>query len=328
MIQIRPAEAHRGCFFKNNSSTGYLINRQIKTLICKLKSPATGTITVTVKTGTTFTITAGNRFGFYSNATGVLGDATFAVSDWTLVEYVAMFTQQLSTDEITDYQNNTVWTYRNDKATYDIPMYSDTLYRDIKGNTITPSAAAPTKLVGSRGYDFNGSSNYLQLTGKSVNWYDVFFVVKPDWTTIEGAAYYAFLNPLTGAAVPLIGFNSLSGVVTGENIIIGSTGWRYNQTQFVAGNLYICLVHFNGTTYDIYMNGILTATTTYSSASGLLNTNVDLALGRRWVDATPTYKYYDGKILDFVLFGSSLTDMQVYDLMHETQRQYANNVWS
>ena len=111
------AERERGCrfseLFKSSSEmeqngaiiVGSIANYgsyySVKTVIAKLKSVQASSQTVKINSSQTITITAGNVFGYYSNATAFDAD-DIQIDDYNNFEFVKIFNYELSTEEITD----------------------------------------------------------------------------------------------------------------------------------------------------------------------------------------------------------------------------------
>lgn len=171
---------------------------RVKTVIAKLKSAQAGSMTVKINSSQTITITAGNLFGSYDNATAFDAD-DIQINDWNQFEFVMIFRNQLSTEEKTAYQNGTMWTYDQNCVLWmdgKLRRYDPDNNRHIDasraGNNLTfgdgtTATTFPTKLTErGGGYSFDGG-DYMKFTKTLSGSYTIIVDFIP---TISNAGFY------------------------------------------------------------------------------------------------------------------------------------------
>lgn len=138
----------------------------VKTVVAKLKAAQSGSMTVKINSSQTITITAGNLFGSYDNATAFNAD-DIQISDYSKFEFVKIFRFQLSTEEKAAYQAGTMWNYDRNcvlwmdgKDGYD-PTNTRHLDASGAGNHM-PLVGSPVKLAGV-GYTMDGVNDKITL---------------------------------------------------------------------------------------------------------------------------------------------------------------------
>jgi hypothetical protein len=151
--------------------------KNVKSVIAKLKASDSGPNTVKINSGQTITITAGSLFGSYTNATAFNAD-DIQVDDYNKFEFVIIFREVLTANELSAYENGSMWSYDNN-CVLALPMLlrdhkpteAFTLDRSGNGNNAqfgdgSTASTFPTKLIDEIGYSFDGTSEYIE-TGVS-----------------------------------------------------------------------------------------------------------------------------------------------------------------
>ena len=236
------------------------------------------------------------------------------------IKYVKLFKSELTAEDISNYSNNSMFNYLN-KATLNLNMTMEShdptnvQTLDVSGNDNhaqlgdgSTASTYPTKLTERHGYSFDGTTDYMTLS--SLGNID-----------IKTLAFTTDLGAVTSSttAQSLIEFDdttnlgvfigAFSGLVANETISISGAGNVTYITSSFAGIATI-IVSWNGTKYDIYLNGE-NITTTSGGGGDTALMNVDTAnIGRRNLDDL----FLSGNINDLILSTNGLTSIQVKDL--------------
>jgi hypothetical protein len=312
LLNSLPAERERGCKFvetfgstacieKNGGSvagtvaSGYPTVATVKTVIAKLSTADTSSNTVKINSGQTITITAGDTFGSYTNATAFDAD-DIQVDDYSKFEYVKIFSEQLSAAELTAYENDTMWTYDDDRVLYMDGSFGDcgstrydptnSKHVDADGNSSADmTISAATKLRGKRGYDFTPSNAYLKsgdfgITASKTR--TVATLLRKDASNAGYAWDFRGTSGTTGRGLAIVGADGTLTVSPGG-------------TEYVNGESAASLV---SGTQSLIMTG---------------NYYGDFAmLGCVWSGLGGVE--YDSDIYEFRVYDSELNHMQVYDV--------------
>ena len=160
----------------SGSVASFPVVRNVKTVIARLSSADTGSNTVKINSGQTITITAGNLFGSYSNATAFDAD-DIQVDDWEKFDLVLISEDVLTADELTAYENGTMWSYDQDCVMWmdgKMPRYgsqggydpTNSRHLDSSGSGNHIAITGATKLSG-RGYELDGIDDLLALASRT-----------------------------------------------------------------------------------------------------------------------------------------------------------------
>jgi hypothetical protein len=165
-------------------------------------------------------------------------------------------------------------------------------------------------------FSFNGSSNYLSITpSSSFNMYclDIWYynnnAIPNNDTTIGGPSTYQTMVQFNAAYPTGVNLGAWTGSMTNEAIQIWTgTASVYTATynrDYVASGWHNTVFNWNGTTYDIWTDGV--KTTSYTMAGGATLQNISsLQVGY----SSPGY-YFNGKIPAVKCYNTQLTDSQV-----------------
>ena len=292
----------------------------IKTVIAKLKAVDTGSNTVKLNSSTTITITAGNVFGSYSNATAFDLD-DFEVDDYSKFEYVRCFSEELTTEEISDYENDTTFTYIKD-ADVNLPMNLDnhdpdnTRTLDVSGNANHSEISGATKEA-YKGYSFDGTDDYMALplsafSGKTEGTIHVEFNLDDNSDSTTRCLFAASDITEGSYDISLIkdGANFLYQIRNGSGTVVNITVASYLDLNYP--NKVVVDIVCDSDGNHVYLNGELKDT---DSSTDFFN-SIDLTnvrLGNR-IDSSGNEYYWKGNIFDFKFIPESLTPMQIKDL--------------
>lgn len=240
-----------------------------------------------------------------------------------LVRYIRAFDQELSPEEVADYAFNRNYAYRS-KASIYLPMtnscHTATATLDTSGNgrnaVFGAGAAAPTKLVGRHGYDFNlANAQYMTSTlNGALNTSEITVAAEFE----ADYAYNAGANSFIWDASNLARCYCYKDAAGNIRFAAGNTGifgwaaattaihWRQGGTMTVVASLKSGKNNawFNG-------NRLLVNDAT---AWPVTNPAV-LSIGSSY----DTFNNHDGRITRFASYPQALTSLQVYDLLAQWQ---------
>jgi hypothetical protein len=187
---------------------------------------------------------------------------------------------------------------------------------DLTGrNTVTANSLTYNS---DRTYSFNGSSNYISSTMSSAFdlycldiWYYNNNAIPNNDTTIGGPSTYQSMVQFNGSYPMGVNLGAWTGQLTNEAIQIWSgTSSPYNVTynrDYVAAGWHNTVFNWNGTTYDIWTDGV--KTTTYTGGVGYQANLVNLSSIQIGY-SSPGY-YFNGKIPVVKCYNRRLSDDEV-----------------
>ncbi len=290
----------------------------IKTVVAKLKSAQTESMTVKINSSQTITITAGNLFGSYSNATAFDAD-DIQIDDYSKFEFVKMFRDQLSSEEITAYQNGTMWNYDNDCVLWmdgKLRRYDPDNNRHLDASRSknhvafgdgSTASTFPTKLAErGGGYSFDGIGDYMTTDEVDLNSYDeLTFVVKA-------------LPGYNGPA-PIICWGDSAGLVNGiafdaNSLISLHNGKFVSLSKKPREILHLANVIKKSTnSFIMYKNGQLYSTNAGGASAGTLRDQNEFNIQVYRLSPSTTL-YGLGELYQAAVFKCALNQTQIYDM--------------
>lgn len=302
------------------------------------------------------TVTAGQTYTlsfYYRAATPNCVGSTVNVARWTNGEYTSQnfvlgSTWQKCSYTFTTSQSGTTYFYWFDintpaRSSWDISeimFYQGTgsseyvasnatrsntqALLDLTGrNTITANSLT---YASDGTFTFNGTSNYISTTISSFNMYCLNIwlynnnAVPNNDTSIGGPSTYQTLVQFNNAYPTGINLGTWTSGMTNEAVQIwtgtsGSYTATYNQTAVPVG-WHNFVFNWNGSNYDIWIDGV--KTTTYTMNGGAtLQTITSLQIGY----SSPGY-YFNGKIPIVKCYGVQLSDDQILQNFNALRGRY------
>jgi len=242
------------------------------------------------------------------------------------VKGVKVFHRVLTATELLDMYEQDVYHYRNNPIV-NLPMdferydatNSDTL--DISGNGNDAGITNATKLTDRKGYNFDGTGDYLTVThDSSMNigtgnytfsmWVYVTTMVKAQHHTLivkdnpETATGWIFQVIATGATPGTVNFRRNAGNVYVSTQQIQQGTWNHLVFQRI------------GTGHYFFLNGILDPTSGINAFD--MDNTEDMLIGYRNVAYNG---YLTGRVAEFKQWNSALTRTQIQDLYRKELKQ-------
>ena len=232
---------------------------------------------------------------------------------------VKYFRKILTLQEHTDLYNNTTYEYRNQKVV-DLPMdferfdASNAETLDISGNLNDAGITNATKLADRKGFNFDGTGDYLTVTHDStlnIGTGDYTYSMWVYITVLEKAQHHTLIvkddpETATGWIFQVIAIGATPGTLN----LRRNAGNVYNSTQQLQQGTWNHVVTQRiGANHYFFLNGILDATSG-SNAFDMDNTE-DMLIGYRNVAYNG---YLQGRIAEVKQWNSALTRMQIKDL--------------
>lgn len=177
------------------------------------------------------------------------------------------------------------------------------LEREVVGGTLSSTFSANSVSVW-----FCPASTILTSTGAQT-----LFQFGPS----EGAALYMYLGEVTGS-IP----NEIISIVgsAGNTMTYVTTD---SVTSLLANTWYNVVVNFNGTKYDIYLNGVLLTTTANVTGNTVLLSSISyVAIGGRRYTGVPWGAFFNGKIGSVISHERSLTATEISSNFATQRRKY------
>jgi len=230
----------------------YPIISNVKTVIAKLKESEDASQTVKINSSQTITITAGNLFGSYSNATAFDAD-DIEVTDYSKFEFVKMFSSELSALDITNYTNGVMFNYLKD-AELVLPMRLD---------QHDPSGLSNTEEIVDGDMEDAGTTAWLIANGAVLSKEDDAGTQVLKMMRTAGGSQYPYtyqevLATLTNYIVsgrykivnPAGGVNFRVGTTTQQIELGSSTTWKSFSEPFTTTNVVTAFFHLHTVTSD------------------------------------------------------------------------------
>ena len=194
-----------------------------------------------------------------------------------------------------------------------------TTFIDMKsGNNLTLANGALGGRVNGGGIDFDGTDDYAYKTGLSYTPYcvDVWFHNDIDITKDNkpGGGYEMILG--MGNYPGGISCRAFTAAMTDETIGFWTPSYQTNGATYIRDNVYSgdhnLTFNWNGSTYDIWLDGVKRTTYAYTPSTTPIHANLisrnSVYLGR----SSTVYSYnFDGIIYCLAIYSSQLTDSQV-----------------
>jgi hypothetical protein len=163
-------------------------------------------------------------------------------------------------------------------------------------------------------FSFNGSSDYLTLpiTTDLCNisfWIYNNNAVPNNDAAIGGPSTYQSLCGFNGAATYGVNLGGWTGGATNEAFHIWSAtpgGTMTYNREYAAVGWHHVIFNWNGTQYDIWLDGVKTTTYAHSGGHAKLVSLTSLAIGRGYIE---NY-FFNGKIAIVKVYNRSLTDIE------------------
>jgi len=200
---------------------------------------------------------------------------------------------------------------------------------DISGQNNTATATSLT--YNSDGtFSFNGSSDYISVPLSSISVYGLEFWMYNNNAiigdqSIGGPSTYQSPINFNNTSTAGVNLGGWTGSMTQEKLHIWSnntvngSGGTYTKDEVPVGWHHI-VFNWNGSTYDIWMDGIKRATyahTTLGHAKLLQN----ISATRIGADASTGY-YFNGKLSNVKIYSQSLSDTEVLQNFEATRGLY------
>lgn len=176
-------------------------------------------------------------------------------------------------------------------------------------------------------FSFNGSSNYMSYTPNSAFnmyclsvWYYNNNAIPNNDTPIGGPSTYQTMVMFNNAYPCGVNLGAWTSSMTNEAIHIWTgTASAYAATynrDYVAVGWHNTVFNWNGTTYDIWTDGVKTTTYTMSGGATLQNIS-SLQIGY----SSPGY-YFNGNLPSFLCYSTQQTDAQVVQNFNAQRTRY------
>jgi len=171
-------------------------------------------------------------------------------------------------------------------------------------------------------FSFNGSSNYMSTSMSSFNLYclDVWLynnnAVPNNDTTIGGPSTYQTLIQFNAGYPGGINLGAWTSGMTNEAVQIwnaNSSQATYNRNAVPVG-WHNFVFNWNGSTYDIWIDGVKTTTYAASAGHATLQSITSLQIGY----SSPGY-YFNGRIPVVKCYNTQLSDVQVLQNFNATR---------
>lgn len=202
-----------------------------------------------------------------------------------------------------------------DLANTDCYSGTGTTITDLAGNVnLTIVSAPPFTYSNGGGLDLDGSADYAYATGLSFTPYCVDYWWTNDDAIGTGVMQGDYQMPLGLGDYPGgITLGAWTGGMTNETIGFWGDDYTSNGATYirdtVAAGTHNFVANWNGTTYDIWVDGVKKTTyaiDTYGHTT--LHSRDSIYIGKE--DGTASYEF-DGKVHNLRFYTSSLTDAQV-----------------
>jgi hypothetical protein len=238
------------------------------------------------------------------------------------IHSIRIFDQELSPEEVLQYATNNVYSYRSRPTIY-LPMtnacHTATATLDTSGNgrsaVFGAGVAAPTKLVGRHGYDFDGGDNMTTTLNGAFNTSEITIALEfePDlaaasgvvcvWCDAEAGSRYTIFQWNTNDLYVILGNQQLA-----TSVPVATYGRYWYQK---ARNVFV--VSGKSGKSNFWLNGVrlLTDEATVWTAKNALTLTIGATAG--------LVSNFDGRITRFAAFPQALTTLQVYDLLTNWQ---------
>lgn len=203
-----------------------------------------------------------------------------------------------------------------------------TTVTDLTGNGHTGTLYGNTSYVSTYdgGFDFDGNGDYISISNSSTDslycldiwWYND-DSISPD-VVIDGPYQVLALCSSTYAN-GMIALGAWTGGNTNETINWFTSGGCTYIRDSVSVGIHNLVINWNGSTYDMWLDG--TKKSTYANTNQGHATLMSLSGAMRLGGETGGYTYdYDGKIFNFRLYTSSLSDSDVTQNYNALKTRY------
>ena len=210
------------------------------------------------------------------------------------------------------------------------PITATSTIRGISGSTLIARASANTApnvkmgggLIGDGCLDLDGSTEYVTIGDISSNANTIEVWFKPDVTIDKDTSGQAILQLTDSNNVIMLG--SWTGSITNEIISVGTgtarDSWASATDSLNAGQWYYLVIVWDGSNYQIYLNGKQMPLTSVNAPSLMSASNI--LIGKR--DAGG---YFNGQVGGVSVWDTALTQTQIRAMMfYDWDEMAADNV--